>query len=257
VAPSPSPVEVARILLSRLNAKEPVDIESVAGALQLHIRSMRSRAFIGASVRGDDGIGGLIVVDPGIRETGRKRFTIAHEIAHYVLLHNLGGPSVCSHTDVGTWRRDSRIERAADQFAAELLLPGQAVRSIVGEHGVTLKTAELIKSKFDASLTAAAFRCVELTEEECALVVTVKGVVKYYERSASWNYPILTKRAPAKSTMARKLIDNPIRRELYGIVPARVWARECQNLDLETELWEQSIYQVGYNTILSFLTVLS
>ncbi len=218
---------------------------------------MRSRAFIGASVRGDDGIGGLIVVDPEIRESGRKRFTIAHEIAHYVLLHNLGGPSVCSYMDVGTWRRDSRIERAADRFAAELLLPEQAVRSIVGEHGVTLKTAELIKNTFDASLTAAALRCVELTDEECAFVVTVKGVVKYYEPSASWSYRIPIKRPPAKGTMARELSDNPIRRELYDIVPARVWARESRSLDLETELWEQSIYQVGYDTILSFLTVLS
>jgi hypothetical protein len=218
---------------------------------------MKSPAFIGATFRARDGIGGLIVVNPDIRESGRKRFTIAHEIGHYVLLHNLGAPSLCSLGDVGTWRRDASVERAADIFATELLLPEQEVRRIVSEQAVTIQTAERIKSIFDVSLTAAAFRCVEVTEEECALVVTVNGVVKYYEPSASWNYRIVTKRAPPKSTMARELVDDPIRRELYGIVPARVWARESRHLDLEAELWEQSIYQVGYNTILSFLTVLS
>lgn len=255
--PSPNPVELARILLSRLNAKQPADIETIARALQLHIRSMTSPAFIGASVRGYDGIGGLIVVNPRIRQSGRKRFTIAHEIGHYVLLDNLGSPSVCSLADVGTWRRDSRIERAADIFAAELLLPEQEVRRIVSEHAVTFQTAERIKSTFDVSLMAAAFRCVEVADAECALVVTVNGLVKYYEPSASWNYRIVTKRAPPKSTMARELVDEPFKGELYGIVSARAWARESRHLDLEAELWEQSIYQVEYNTILSFLTVLS
>lgn len=255
--PSPNPVELARILLSRLNAKQPADIETVARALQLKIRSMKSSAFIGATFRDWDGIGGLIIVNPEIRESGRKRFTIAHEIGHYVLLHNLGAPSVCSLGDVGTWRRDSSIERAADLFAAELLLPEQEVRSIVCKHGVTIKAAELIKNTFDTSLTAAAFRCVELTQEECAFVVTVNGVVKYYEPSASWSYRILTKRASAKSTMARALLDNPATLELCGTVSAGGWVKETGYKEQGAELWEHSIYQIRYNTILSFLTVLS
>ncbi len=254
---SPNPVELARILLSRLNAKQPADIETVARALQLNIRSMKSPAFIGATFRGGDGIGGFIVINPGIRESGRKRFTIAHEVGHYVLLHNLGAPSICSLGDVGTWRRDSSIERAADIFAAELLLPEQEVRSIVCEQGVTIRTAELIKNTFDASLTAAAFRCVELTQQECAFVVTVNGVVKYYEPSASWSYRILTKRAPAKSTMARELLDNPATLELCGMVSVGAWVKESGYIEQGVELWEHSIYQIGYNTILSFLTVLN
>jgi len=134
------------------------------------------------------------------------------------------------------------MERSADIFATELLLPEQEVRRIVSEHAVTIQTAERIKSTFDVSLTAAALRCVELTEEECALVVTVNGVVKYYEPSASWSYRITTRRAPPENTMARELMDYPITRESYGIVSARVWARESRHLDLEAELWEQSIY---------------
>jgi hypothetical protein len=232
-------------------------MEAVACALRLRIRGLESPAFVGAMFCAEGGIGGLISLNPKIRESGRRRFTIAHEIGHYALLHNLGEDSVCTLRDIGRWRKDSSKERAADIFAAELLLPEQEVQCIVSESGVTIKTAEHIKSTFDVSLTAAAFRCVELTKEECAFVVTVKGVVKYYEPSASWSYRILTKRAPAKSTMARELLDNPATLELCGTVSAEAWVRESGYMEQGAELWEQSTYQIGYNTILSFLTVLS
>jgi hypothetical protein len=202
-----------------------------------------------------EGVGGLININGSFRED-RQRFTIAHEIGHYMLLDNKVAPSVCSFEDVGTWRSDSRRERAADIFAAELLLPDQEVRSLISEHAVTFRTAELIKKTYHVSLTTAAYRCVELSNDECALVVTVKGIVKSYKPSASWAYPILTNRAIGRGTMARKLFDHPAELDLCGIVFAREWASEREYMDLDVQLWEESISQIGYNTILSFLTAL-
>jgi Zn-dependent peptidase ImmA (M78 family) len=43
----------------------------------------------------EQGVGGLICVAK-IRESGRRRFTIAHEIGHYMLLDKSVAPSVCS-----------------------------------------------------------------------------------------------------------------------------------------------------------------
>jgi hypothetical protein len=203
----------------------------------------------------EDGVGGLININTKIREGGRQRFTIAHEIGHYMLLDNMVAPSLCSFEDVGTWRSDSRRERAADIFAAELLLPEREVRPLISEHAVTFRTAELIKKTYNVSLTAAAFRCVELTKDECALVVTVDGVVKHYKPSASWRYLILTNRALGRGTMARELFDNPTP-ILCGIVSTKDWASERTYIEPGAQLWEESIYQIGYDTILSFLTVL-
>jgi len=252
-----NPEEFARILLSRLNAKQPADLEAVAGALRLRIRGVNSTGFVGAMFPAEDGIGGLISVNAQIRESGRKRFTIAHEIGHYVLPVNLVAPSVCSLTDVGTWGSANRFERAADIFATELLLPGQEVQRIVSENGVTITSAELIKSAFDVSFTAAAYRCVELTKDESALVVSVKGVVKRYKPSASWRYRIFTNCALGRYTMARELLHHPGTRELCGTVSPREWASEGKYTEQSAELWEESTYQIGYGTILSFLTVLN
>jgi len=252
VRPSAKPADVARVLLSRLPANQPADIEAVARALKLRIRDVSSTGFVGAMFPTEEGVGGLICVAK-IRESGRRRFTIAHEIGHYMLLDKSVAPSVCSLKDVGKWRRDRSTERAADMFATELLLPEQEVRPLISKHGVQFNTAELIKNTYNVSLTAAALRCVELTTDECALVVTVKGVVKHYNPSASWRYLIPTKRAPGRYTMAGELFHDPSSRILCGIVSAKEWASEKKYTDLDARLWEES----GYNTILSFLTVVN
>jgi hypothetical protein len=232
-----------------------VDVEAVARALQLRIGRVSTTGFVGAMFPGEEGVGGLININGGFRED-RQRFTIAHEIGHYMLLDNKVAPSVCSFEDVGTWRSDSRKERAADIFAAELLLPDQEVRSLISAQAITFRTAELIKNTYNVSFTAAAYRCVELSNDECALVVTVKGVVKHYKPSTSWGYEIRTNRAPRRGTEARRLLDHPGEVESCAIVSAREWARERAYTDLDVQLWEESISQIGYNTILSFLTVL-
>ena len=93
--PSEKPAEVARVLLSRLRANQPVDIEAVARALKLRVRDVSSTGFVGAMFPTEQGVGGLICVAK-IRESGRRRFTIAHEIGHYMLLDKSVAPSVCS-----------------------------------------------------------------------------------------------------------------------------------------------------------------
>jgi hypothetical protein len=256
VRPSEKPADVARVLLSRLPANQPADIEAVARALKLRVRDISSTGFVGAMFPTEEGVGGLICVAKS-RESGRRRFTIAHEIGHYMLLDKSVAPSFCSLKDVGKWRRDRSTERAADIFATELLLPEQEVRPLISKQGVQLSTAELIKDTYNVSLTAAAFRCVELTTDQCAVVVTVHGVVKHVKPSASWRYRIPTGRPPGRYTIARELFHDPSMVAFGGVVSARDWASEKKYTDLDVRFWEESINQIRYSTILSFLTVLN
>lgn len=56
---------------------------------------------------------------------GRKRFTIAHELAHFFLHHD---QKELDFLDLRSTERDDK-ERAADIFAAELLMPEAYVRA--------------------------------------------------------------------------------------------------------------------------------
>jgi Zn-dependent peptidase ImmA (M78 family) len=62
---------------------------------------------------------------------GRLRFTLAHEIGHWIC-HSQGEaapPVLCRSEDVGLGA-DRLLEREANVFAAELLMPELAVRDV-------------------------------------------------------------------------------------------------------------------------------
>ena len=88
----------------------------------------------------------------------RRRFTIAHEIGHWVC-HCLEGhspamePSYCRPVDM-TDAADRRIEREANVFAAELLMPEPSVRAAWAE----LEDIAACAARFDVSPTAMQWR---------------------------------------------------------------------------------------------------
>jgi hypothetical protein len=93
--------------------------------------------------------------DPPLR---RFRFTVAHEIGHWVC-HCLEGraatlePSYCRPVDL-TLASDRKLEREANVFAAELLMPEPAVRAAWAESG----ELETCAARFDVSPTAMHWR---------------------------------------------------------------------------------------------------
>ena len=59
------------------------------------------------------------------------------------------------------------------------------------------------------------------------------------------------------TTSARELFDDPSLGMFGGVVSTKEWVSEKHYTDLYDRLWEDSISQIGYNTILSFLTVMN
>lgn len=111
----------------------PVDVEGLALALGIRV----STPFL------PDNVSGMICktssgdyeisVNARHRET-RQRFTIAHELGHYVLHRSLIGDG---NIDDAAYRSDGSVknnrigpreEQEANQFAANLLMPMEAIR---------------------------------------------------------------------------------------------------------------------------------
>jgi len=86
----------------------------------------------------------------------RYRFTIAHELGHWIC-HALEGakpaPTFCRAVDVGE-SADRELEREANVFAAELLMPELAVRAAWDEFG----QLEQVASRLDVSPSAMQWR---------------------------------------------------------------------------------------------------
>jgi transcriptional regulator with XRE-family HTH domain len=127
---SSRPQRAAREVLGRLGKSTvPIPVERVAEACGAHV--LRGRF--------EDALSGLLIALDGWAVIGvnkthamtRQRFTIGHELGHYLLNHHDRfhidlGPADAHGTPPGY---DWQSERAANDFAAELLMPADLVNA--------------------------------------------------------------------------------------------------------------------------------
>jgi Zn-dependent peptidase ImmA (M78 family) len=93
----------------------------------------------------------------------RQRFTLAHELGHHLLRHadtfhlDLGG-DLAPNVTGGHPTYDWRVERAANEFAASLLMPASMVRRAAA----TVADVAALASQFKVSPAAMGFRLTAL-----------------------------------------------------------------------------------------------
>jgi Zn-dependent peptidase ImmA (M78 family) len=114
---------------------------------------------------------------------GRSRFSLAHETGHYFLDEHrryleAGGKS---HNSKAGFQVDATIEREADVFAANLLMPRFLLEDRRNESD--MDAVIRLATDFQASLLCAARRLVETTYRACTLVVSQGGRVQYSRHS--------------------------------------------------------------------------
>ena len=140
----------------------PVPVEAIAGdLLGLRIEESWDMECSGMLLPAER----RIVLNARERATGRDdpplrrfRFTVAHEIGHWVC-HCLEGrapspaPSYCRRVDLSEVA-DRTLEREANVFAAELLMPERAVQAAWSE----LEDVAACAARFEVSPTAMQWR---------------------------------------------------------------------------------------------------
>jgi Zn-dependent peptidase ImmA (M78 family) len=129
---------VKQLLQANGIRKAPVDVEQVARHLGLLIRRTPGNDDLsGFFLRQGDGKS-IIGVNT-VHHPNRQRFTIAHEIGHF-LFHNFGDvhvdQSVFKERNKNSTTGEDRQEIEANRFAAELLMPESFLRQDLRNFGV-------------------------------------------------------------------------------------------------------------------------
>ncbi len=139
-------LQATRLLQRAGVSREPVSLRDVVSALNLEVVQTTGEPFRSEGALQPMGDGHAIVVR-GASTERRRRFTIAHEIGHFVLHPGRLAPERGGVVNEA-WQGQ---EREADQFAAELLMPEDLVREAVVEHG---GDAARLAARFDVSSQA-------------------------------------------------------------------------------------------------------
>ncbi len=250
-----SPEAYARSLLAQLKLRRIGEMDSFAALLGLRIKEVDSDGFEGALVRVPQRLKGIVAINRDIREDGRKRFTFCHEVGHFILPGHGTTDCICLSDEVESWRKSMpEQELAANQFAAELLLPYKEIQPFVQKKDLTIALAKTVSKEFRASLTAASLKCVEVTEERCAVVFSVAGSIKWFRRNESFHYFVRVNQKVSDDSYAAQLFSGMQVDEPFGAVPADAWL-EAENLPSDARIWEDSIFLPTYKSTITLLTI--
>jgi Zn-dependent peptidase ImmA (M78 family) len=135
----------------------PVDVIALAASLGLSVdRKPMPDDVSGEIVCARNGPCRITV--NSIHPTTRQRFTIAHEIAHYVLHRDLIGDGI---RDSGLYRSrlTDTVEKQANRYAAEILMPWRLVIDAFSEG---TRDATSMARRFNVSPAVAEIRMSEL-----------------------------------------------------------------------------------------------
>ncbi|MGH7947196.1 MAG: ImmA/IrrE family metallo-endopeptidase [Opitutaceae bacterium] len=125
---------------------------------------------------------GGITISERIKERGRQRFAISHEIGHWELHAVRSQVFLCTAEDMRDYQ-SSPEEIEANIFASELLMPMRMMLPKYRTMEPSLAVSEDIASRFDVSLTAATLRYVSKFDHPLMVVFSSKGRVTWWRRN--------------------------------------------------------------------------
>lgn len=104
----------------------PVKVSGIARELALAVRASTLPPGVSGEIR-PDGAGGFVVKVNRHDSEARQRFTVAHEVAHFLLHRHLIGNGI---TDDALYRSplSDAIEAEANRLAADILMPETLLR---------------------------------------------------------------------------------------------------------------------------------
>lgn len=203
-----SALSAGELLLWRSGVIVPddIDLDELAAVEGVEVRY---RALDGCEARlvvqGDRGI---ISVKQDRKSLGRQRFSLAHELAHWMCDRGLGG-RLCAADDISPSNTEARSrESEANVYASQLVLPDYLAAPLSKALPFTLDGAQELAKAFRSSLTAAALKLVRHSERPTALVCHKPTGSFWFRKSKSF---------PLDAFIARELHhDSPAFALMYG-----------------------------------------
>lgn len=161
--------------LGHLHPSE-VEIEDLAFLRNILVKSGGVTGASGRLIRLNDR--GLICYNNNIPYAGQRRFTIAHELGHWILHSEKHQFMLCNESDMRDYGK-STMEREANLFAAELLMPTTHFRPQAAALDPSIDNIQKLAKEFQTTLTATAIRFTDTSRKNIQVVWAENGLIKW------------------------------------------------------------------------------
>lgn len=141
-------------VLKRYTEKAPVNLDALCGEIGLKIRYERLDDNTSGSIeKSGQGLRDFVISVNDTDPMSRQRFTIAHELGHFVLHRSKIGDGIKdnrlyrNHKGRANTGVTDRMETEANRFAANLLMPVSYIKNHAGDSSLDDMARNLMVSK--------------------------------------------------------------------------------------------------------------
>ena len=249
------------IRMQSLDNKVPIPVPIDSIAMSLDIASIdplpsKIKSFEGVLLKKD--WQGFIFFN-GLSPLSRQRFTIGHELGHWMIPSHLTGDQLSctkqqisnSYTKGQAISKEIRIEIEANRFSAQILMPEKEFRIDTNKNEPDLRHIFAVSQKYNVSMVACCLRFRDLSDYSCAIIQHHNFIIKRIFKTKS--FPNLDRNFKENGFISPKSLSasNSFSKELIPI-DWRIWLQ--QENPNKTELYEQVLQQRdGYRITLLYL----
>lgn len=175
----------------------------------------------------------------GQYNSARARFTIAHELGHYFIDEHrnaLQSGFAPAHLSICEYESDNLVEREADWFASNLLMPKAFFVKVAQENSLGMKGILALQQHFQTSLTSTALRYAQVGIVPCL-------VMKWeFQKGLIWQHAsphTLLSELPPPISKTQKLPENSP--TLWALMNARAPAEGFFSAKMTAATWFPSL----------------
>ena len=231
---------------------QDIDIRDLVYAKDIIYREVPLENYDGRIVYGKRGKA-LITINSNLTYEPRKRFTIAHELGHFMLGHNRR-EGVHDNQASMEYYQNGNQETEANQFATELLIPTSVFLEYIKGEKFSPQLMYDLAGEFKTSVTSIVYKYLDYGPHPIAVFYSYNNRIKYCKKSKNYK---------------RRVIDfnnlpvphNSVAEEWYKD-GAQYGANDIQKIELNVwfNLWNKEENGWGYEYCLvspKYKTVLS
>lgn len=200
-----------------------------------------------------------IYINTEVEDSNRIRFSFAHELAHYFIDEHRNslkkGKSL--HKSYYHLLRKNIVEKEADFFASNLLMPASRFFDFVKGKKFDFSLIESLEKEFQTSLSATLVRIIQLSIHPMMVVFSKDN--KITNKWLSDDFPYKYIKDPHSGlvpplTAAGDFFNNAVTCDDTEDVDANEWFSSYEDIR-DVKIYEKCIYQKTQNKVISILWV--
>ncbi|HBJ1649206.1 ImmA/IrrE family metallo-endopeptidase [Clostridium botulinum] len=240
------PEQYAQDIVSSFDLTPPIDLTKICEKLDIRI-NYEPLYSIEALLIISSGKKNIIIDNSRSLYPQRERFTIAHEIGHYIIPWH---ENLQQCDKIVNFESNDEVEKQANDFASELLVPKSNLLEDIKDKKVTLSLIKSLAKQYDVSLVVMARRVLEYTDTEAVVLIYYSNGKKYIQMKSKTFKEELKDGRITKSSAHKLLTSYNTSAEIKDVLESSIWFKEKG----ETyKIVEESMFQNNLGRVFTLL----